>query len=225
LFPFPEEFRLIGEKQFMQCTQQALQAVLYTIIHLLNPNVMKEILFALTLGFTFISAPGGYIYAQNSRIVIEPNLKYNFMPHIRNLASLLNPDLGSTHMLARNEINLRALRDFLWRYDQEDHACWFYTANGGFESYFIRDGFGNRAIYDQKGNWLYSLITYGEDKLPRNTRSLVRSTYFDFDIVVVEEIQMNEGTEFIITMQDQSDIRIVKVNKEGDLEILQELRK
>jgi len=35
---------------------------------------MKEILFALFLGFTFIPAPGGNVFAQNSRKVIEPNL-------------------------------------------------------------------------------------------------------------------------------------------------------
>jgi hypothetical protein len=186
---------------------------------------MKKILLALILGFAFISAPDGCIYAQNSRIVIDPSLKKDFMPHIRNLAELLNPYLGSTHMLTRNEINLRALRDFMWRYDQEDHACWFSTSDGGFESYFIRDGYGNRVFYDQKGNWSYSLINYGEDKLPRNIRSLVRSAYFDFDIVVVEELQMNEGIEYIVTMKDQTDIRIVKVSKAGDLEVLQELSK
>lgn len=186
---------------------------------------MKEILFALILGFTFTPAPGGCIYAQNSRKVIEPILKKDFMPHIRNLAILLNPDLGNTHRLARNEINLHALRDFISRYDQADDASWFNTPDGGFESYFIRDGYGNRVMYDQKGNWVFSLIVYGEDKLPRNIRSLVRSTYFDFDIVLAEEVQMNGGTEYFVTMQDQSDIRVIKVNKDGDLEILQELNK
>jgi hypothetical protein len=186
---------------------------------------MKEILFALILGFTFIPAPGGCIYAQNSRKVIDPGLKKDFMPHVRNIDELLNPDLGSTHMLARNEINLRALRDFMWRYNQEDHACWFCTHDGGFESYFVRDGYGNRVIYDQKGNWLFSLLNYDKSKLPVKIRSLVRSVYFDFDILVVEELQMNEGIEYIITLEYDSDISVVKVNKEGDLEVLQELHK
>jgi hypothetical protein len=186
---------------------------------------MKEILFALILGFTFIPAPGGCIYAQNSRKVIEPNLKKYFLPHIRNLDELLNADLGNTHRLKRNEINLRALRDFLLRYDQEDHASWFNTPDGGYESYFVRDGYGNRVIYDQKGNWLFSLLNYDEARLPRNIRSLVRSVYFDFDILVVEELQMNEGIEYIISMEYDSEINIIKVNREGDLEVLQELNK
>ncbi|HEY4966221.1 MAG TPA: hypothetical protein VII28_07470 [Puia sp.] len=186
---------------------------------------MKEILFALFLGFTFIPAPGGNVFAQNSRKVIEPNLKKNFMPSVHNLALLLNPDLGATHMLNRNEINLRALRDFMFRYGQKDQACWFSTPDGGFESYFIRDGFGDRAVYDQKGNWKFSLIMYGEDKLPRNIRSAVRSVYYDFDIVMAEEVQMNEGIEYIVTLEEQSAIRVVKVDRQGELEVLQELDK
>jgi hypothetical protein len=186
---------------------------------------MKKFFFALILGFTFIPVPGGSIYAQNSRKVIESNVRKNFIPSIRNLAGLLNPDLSATYMLGRNEINLRALRDFMNRYDQEDHVLWFSTPDGGFESYFIRDGYGDRVIYDQKGNWLFSLINYGEDKLPRNIRSTVKSAYFDFDIVLVEEIQRTEGIEYIVSLEDQTNIMVVKVNREGELEVLQELDK
>lgn len=186
---------------------------------------MKEFLFALILGCTFIPAPGGCIYAQNSKKVIDPGLKKNFIPSVRNLGLLMNPDLVSTHMLRRNEINLRALRDFLSRYDSTDQACWFSTPNGGFESYFIRDGYGDRVMYDKSGNWSYSLINYGEDKLSKNIRSIVKSEYYEFDIVLVEEVQMNEGTEYIITLQDESDIRVVRLNRNGDLDVLQELNK
>jgi hypothetical protein len=109
------------------------------------------------------------------------------------------------------------------RFGQEDHASWFYTPDGGFESYFVHDGYGNRVIYDQKGNWLFSLIVYREAKLPRNIRNQVKSTYFDFDIVVAEELQMYEGIEYIITLKNQSEIMTVRVDRQGDLEVLQEL--
>ena len=187
---------------------------------------MKEILFALILvGFTFIPAPGGCVYAQNSKKDIEPIVNRNFIPSVRYLAGLLNPDLTTTYMLGRNEINLRALRDFMSRFEEVDHAFWFSMPNGGFESYFVRDGYGDRVLYDIKGNWLYSLINYSEDKLARNIRSTVKSAYFDFNIVLVEEVQRTEGIEYIITMEDRNEILVVKMNREGDLEVLQELNK
>jgi hypothetical protein len=186
---------------------------------------MKEILIALFLGFTFIQAPGGYICAQNSRKVIEPGLKKNFLPSVRYLATVMDSESGSTYMLQRNEINFRALRDFMSRYEGEDRACWFSMPDGGFESYFVKDGYGNRVIYDKKGNWSYSLINYGENKLSANIRSVVKAEYYDLDIVLVEEVQMNGGTDYIITLEDSSDICVVKFNHLGELEVLQELKR
>jgi hypothetical protein len=186
---------------------------------------MKEILIALFLGFTFIQTPDSPVYAQNSRKVIDPALKKSFMPSVHYLASVMNAELGSTHMLQRNEINFRALRDFISRYDSSDRACWFSLPDGGFESYFIKDGYGNRVLYDKNGNWSCSLINYGEGKLSENIRSLVKSTYYDLTIVLVEEVQMNGGTEYIFTLEDMAEIKIVKLNHLGDLEVLQELNR
>ncbi len=181
---------------------------------------MKEIFFALILGLTFNPAPGGNVYAQNSRKIIDPNLKKNFIPSVRNLTLLMNPDLTSTRILHKNEINLRALRDFTARYDSSDKACWYSTPAGGFESYFIKDGYGDRVMYDKNGNWSYSLINYEEDKLSTNIRNIVKSEYFDYAILLVEEVQMNGGTEYIFTLEDSSDVRMVRLNRNLEWEVL-----
>ena len=70
-----------------------------------------------------------------------------------------------------------------------------------------------------------SLITYSEDKLARDIRAEVKSTYYDFQIVMVEEVRTNEGYEYIIYLEDKSGFRIVKVSKEGEMELLQDLEK
>lgn len=186
---------------------------------------MKEILFALLFGFTFIPAPGGNAFGQNSKKVIDPNLKKNFIPSVRYITELMYPELASGHLLRRNEINLRALRDFMNRYESPDSVFWYSTPGGGFESYFIKDGYGDRVMYDKNGNWSYSLINYGEEKLSENIRETVKSEYFDFNIVLVQEVQMNGGTEYIITLEDTSWIKVVRSDRHGDLEILQELKK
>jgi len=186
---------------------------------------MKKILFALTLGFSFITAPGNFAFSQNSKKVIEPNLRQNFMPSIRNLGMLKNPDLTGVYILNRNEINIWAVRDFLDRFDKVDNDIWFLTAKGGFEAYFIQDGYGERVIYDKYGGWQSSLISYREDKLPRDIRTEVKSTYFDMDISMVEEVQTIEGVEYVINLEDKSNIKVIKVNKEGVMEVLQDLNK
>ncbi len=186
---------------------------------------MKKILFVLSVGFTFIAVFIKCTCAQSSQILIDPNIKKNFLSSIRNLASLDVPDLGDSNTLRRNEINIHAVRDFLNRFDKVDDAQWFAGPNEGFEAYFIKDGFGDRVMYDKYGNWLMSLITGHEEKLPRNIRYLVKSTYYDFDIILVEELHIREGVEYIVYLEDKFNIKIVEVNNGDEMEVLQELNK
>ena len=186
---------------------------------------MKKILFAFTLGFTFSMLTCVYAHAQNSQKNAEPEFKINFMPSIRNLSILQNHDLTGAILLSGNEINIWAVRDFLNRFDSVDNVLWFAVPRGGYEAYFVRDGYGDRVIYDKSGGWQQSLITYDEDKCPRDIRAAVKSLFFDFDIFLVEEIDNIEGIEFIFYLKDKSSFRVVRVSKESEVEILQEFDK
>ena len=186
---------------------------------------MKKTLLALTLGFIFNLMAGTYTYAQNSKKSAEPEFKLNFMPSIRNLGMLLNDDLTGANLLTRNEINIWAVRDFMKRFEKVENALWFAVPKGGFEAYFIQDGYGDRVIYDKSGGWQKSLITYNENKCPRDIRAAVKSLFFDFDIILVQEVHTNEGVEFIFYLQDKSSIRIVRVNKDNEVEVLHEFDK
>ena len=125
----------------------------------------------------------------------------------------------------KKNINIRAYKDFQVRYHKAENAMWYYDSKAGFECYFLQNSYGNRAIYDKKGRWQYSLIMYGEKNLPRDIRASVKSTYFDFDITLVEEIQMPKGIEYVIYLTDKSNIKILIVNNESEIQILQELVK
>ena len=186
---------------------------------------MKKILFVLFIGFSFVAAFSSCVFAQNSNKGVESKFKKDLIPSIRNLAILENPDLTGTYILKRNEINIWAVRDFMDRFDKVDNVIWFPTLKGGYEAYFVQDGYGDRVMYDKKGGWQLSLINYNEDKLPRDIRTAVKSVYFDFDIILIEEVHTIEGIEYIVYLEDKSNIRLVKLNKEGEMEVLQDLNK
>ncbi len=99
---------------------------------------------------------------------------------------------------------------------------WFSDQNG-FESYFVQNGFGNRAFYGKKGHWLYSLILHTEHELPSDVRASIKSIYFDFAITLVEEVQTNYGVFYIVNLEDKSNIKILKVNDLGEINILLEM--
>jgi hypothetical protein len=181
---------------------------------------MKKILFAFAIGFAFSSVAGDFTYAQNSRKNIDPESKLNFMPSLHNLAMLQNHDLTGVILLNRNEINISAVRDFVNRFEEVENALWFAIPRGGYEAYFVRDGYGDRVIYDKSGGWEMSLITYDEDKCPRDIRAAVKSLFFDSEIILVEEIHTREGIDFIFYLRDKSIIQIVRVKEENEVEVL-----
>jgi hypothetical protein len=139
------------------------------------------------------------------------------------MAALEGPAFMGTYIPDAKKINSKVIKDFESRFANAN-AKWF-SDNNGFVSYFVKDGYGDRAFYDKKGRWQYSLIIFGEDKLPRDVRATVRSTYYDMPITLVEEVQTNDARVYIIHVEDKSNIKILKVNDECEMEVMQELTK
>jgi hypothetical protein len=185
---------------------------------------MKKVLFALFIGFTSIAAFTNCVNAQNSAIPVAFNDTKSFMPSIRYIAALESTDNMGTYIPDGKSINAKAVKDFQSRFTDANNAQW-YSDRNGFVSYFVKDGYGDRVFYDKKGHWQYSLIFYTETKLPRDVRSEVRSTYFDLNITLVEEVQTPNGKIYIVHLEDKSNIKILKVNDEGEMEMMQELTK
>jgi hypothetical protein len=185
---------------------------------------MKKVLFALSIGFTSIAALSNGVYAQNSAIPVAFNDTKTFKQSIHYVAALESPAYMGTYIPDAKSINAKAVKDFQTRFADAGEAKWFSDRNG-FVSYFVKDGYGDRVFYDKKGHWQYSLIFYGEGKLPRDVRAGIKSIYFDMNITLVEEVQSPEGNVFIVHLEDKSNIKILKVNGEGEMETMQDLIK
>ena len=150
--------------------------------------------------------------------------KNDFKLFMRNLAALESPSFKGNFIPDIKDVNIRALKDFQVRFNDVTKVKWF-SDNSGFTSYFNKNGFNNRAFYDKKGHWQYSLIYYTEEKLPLDIRSTVKSKYFDFTIYMVEEVQTTYGSAYIVYLEDKSNIKILDISSEGDMYTIQEMVK
>jgi hypothetical protein len=121
-------------------------------------------------------------------------------------------------------VHASVLKDFVLRYDDVSSGRWFPDRKGS-TMYFIMDGYNDKAVYDANGRWKYSLIFYGESKLPRDIRAVVKRQYFDFDIKVVEEVQVLEGKAYFVHLEDKTTFKLVKVTSEGEMETIEDFRK
>src|ERR1700748_1494720 len=81
--------------------------------------------------------------------------------------------LLNIHTLETDAGAVRATRDFWKRAGDGKEEKWSRLPEGYLAEY-TDGGVGNRWLYDQRGNWVYSILFYGEKELPAEVRHLVR---------------------------------------------------
>jgi hypothetical protein len=94
-------------------------------------------------------------------------------------------------------INIKCVRDFISRFGNvENLHC--YKITNAVLFYFDKDDIKIRCSYTNKGILLYMLKTYAEKKLPTNLRAQVKSTYYDYNITLVNEITVGDKTFHLV---------------------------
>lgn len=119
-----------------------------------------------------------------------------------------------------NEISTRAVRNFTREYKNIPDAKWFKYENG-FAVYFTSDSIQKRIFYNKRGDRTCVIRDYCEDRLPREIRHLVKSTYYDFDIYLINEVTMNGITAYVVKIQDKTSMKEIKVVG-GVVEVMKE---
>jgi len=124
-----------------------------------------------------------------------------------------------------NNIHIRAMRDFLKRNKTAFDADWFTITNGYEVRYTGRNNSRCRTVYNCSGAFVYTIKQYSEDEMPREVRSLVKSTYYDYTITLVEEVeQPRQPVAYIIHMQDDTTLKNVTVC-DGAMEVMEEYKR
>ena len=185
---------------------------------------MKKTMSVLIVGFMSILALSNRVQAQNAAGPVAFLETKTFHSSIRYVSDLTNGVSDLNVDQKGKDFNSKAVRDFQVRFQKVENAQWFSNQNG-FMSYFIKNGYGNKVFYDRKGHWQFSLILYAEDQLPVDLRASVKARYFDMAITLVEEVQSNDGMVYIVHLEDKSNIRILRLSKDAEMEIMQEIIK
>jgi len=122
-----------------------------------------------------------------------------------------------------NRINAKAVRDFSRFYTGHSDEKW-YAAGNGFIAKFTLNGNKGMAAYDLKGHWMFTIFNYGEKKLPVDVRSAVRSVYYDYEITLVDEIQIEDRIMYQVHMQDEKTWKNLMITN-GEMELVQDFNK
>jgi hypothetical protein len=110
-----------------------------------------------------------------------------------------------------SDVNLKALRNFNQKFKNVTSEKW-YEMPDGYRATFASDGIRNRLDYDKNGNWLHTIRYYDEKKLPVEVRRLVVTSYLDYNIRSVEEIEAPRTPLFyVIHLEGQAQWINIKV--------------
>lgn len=104
-----------------------------------------------------------------------------------------------------NSISVSAVRDFIHRFKQAVNTRW-HLIDDGYIAKFELQGTSYQVAYDKRSQWVYTIRTYNEKQMARDLRGLVKSTYYDYSIIQVKEIeQFNiEGVVYVVYLEDDT---------------------
>ena len=139
---------------------------------------MKKQLLRFVSGFIPALALFSQVNAQVAKASFEFNLKEAISTEALSYAAAINePNTAN--------VNTRALKDFTKSFKGAENVSWS-EMKDGFLASFKDGGVETKAYYDQKGRWTATIRTYKENKLPKDVRKQVKSTYYDY---IIKRIQ------------------------------------
>ena len=127
-------------------------------------------------------------------------------------------------VLRTNEINIRAIRDFIKEYKNVSEARWYISGNGFLAVYFTNADITTRRYYNKKGVYEYMIRYYNEIKLPRNIRHLIKTQYYDFDIFQITEFSRKGKIAYLTKIHDKDHWKTIVI-VENEMEVVDEYPK
>jgi hypothetical protein len=123
-----------------------------------------------------------------------------------------------------NDINIRAMRDFVKRYSNVTDEKW-HKSNNNYVAVFFRDSTQYRVIYSSRGELCYIMKYYEEPQMARDIRGQVKSIYYDYKIFIIQEIDSPDSPPvYIINLQGADDWKKIKLCQ-GEMEVMEEYKR
>jgi hypothetical protein len=119
-----------------------------------------------------------------------------------------------------NDVNIKAIRDFIKLYKNVDNAEW-YAVEDGFIAKFQKDGIETKVEYDVTGRRSNILRSYNESHMPFEIRDIVKRQYYDYDILITYEIEHSQGIIYIIKIMDKTSLKVLQITN-NEMKVLED---
>ena len=140
---------------------------------------------------------------------------------------VLTDNLRSMQMnaLPVSKIHVKAMRDFLKRDKPAANAEWMIVETGFVVKYTDKNNSHCRSVYNNSGQFAYTIKQYNESNMPRDVRGMVKSQYYDYTITLVEEIiTPAKPLVYVVHLEDACTWKNIRVS-EREMEVMDEYNK
>ena len=140
---------------------------------------------------------------------------------------VLTDNLQSMQMnaLPVSKIHVKAMRDFLKRDRPAAKAEWMIVETGFVVKYTDKNNSHCRSVYNNRGQFVYTIKQYFESNMPRDVRGMVKSQYYDYTITLVEEItEPLKPLVYVVHLEDAGTLKNLRIS-EREMEVLEEYKK
>ena len=121
-------------------------------------------------------------------------------------------------------VNPPVIRSFLKTYKDVSDEKWIEVTDG-FVAMFNYNGMDHQVAYTKKGNLLRTIRSYTEDKMPTALRHIVKSTYYDYEINRVHEIETpHDPITYVVQLVGKKELISLELY-DGEMEVIQKFNK
>jgi hypothetical protein len=122
-------------------------------------------------------------------------------------------------------VHVKAMRDFLKRDKTASNVDWMIVENGYVAKFTDCNNSNCRTVYNNWGQFVYTIRQYHENVLPRDIRGIVKSQYYDYTITLVEQIEETQKPlVYVVHLENATTLINVRVS-EREMEVMEEYRK
>ena len=124
-----------------------------------------------------------------------------------------------------SKVHVRAMRDFLKRDKTASNVDWMIVETGYVAKYTDENNSNCRTVYNNRGDFVYTIRQYYENKMPPDIRHIVKSEYYDYTITLVEQIEeTRQPLVYVVHLEDPTTLKNVRIC-EREMEVMSEYRK
>lgn len=167
---------------------------------------MKKVIVTTSMSVMLLT--GSVTAQQVSREMVTENLQ-SLQGNVRNIS----------------RVHVKAMRDFLKRDKTAVNVDWMIVETGYVVKYTDSNNSNCRTVYNNRGEFVYTIRQYHENKMPREIRSIVKSQYYDYTITLVEEVEeTRKPLVYVVHLEDATTFMNVWVC-DREMEVMAEYRK